>query len=148
MKNLKSILAKLIREEFKKSKEQTYIVYYKIGEDREEDEEIKATSKEEAIQKVKDKAPRLSRSFSAKYVGNIERGNKILDKANPKNVDKILKGEKPIYESQNSTNIYSKNSYIKETLEAIIYPNNTISLNIYSPKGGSPVKQTSTISFK
>ena len=35
-----------------------------------------------------------------KYQGDPEKGNKILDKANPENVARILKGEKPIYESE------------------------------------------------
>jgi hypothetical protein len=35
-----------------------------------------------------------------KYQGDPEKGNKILDKANPENVARILKGEKPVYESK------------------------------------------------
>jgi len=34
-----------------------------------------------------------------KYKGDPERGNKILDKANQHNVDRITRGEKPIYEA-------------------------------------------------
>lgn len=30
----------------------------------------------------------------------VERGNAVLDKANPDNVDAILRGEKPVYEEQ------------------------------------------------
>lgn len=33
-----------------------------------------------------------------KYQGDAERGNAILDKANPDNVDRITRGEDPIYE--------------------------------------------------
>jgi len=36
-----------------------------------------------------------------KYQGDPEKGNKILDKANPENVAKILRGEKPVYENDN-----------------------------------------------
>jgi len=32
--------------------------------------------------------------------GNAERGNKILDRANPENVARITRGEKPIYEGE------------------------------------------------
>ena len=35
-----------------------------------------------------------------KYQGDPERGNKILDKANPQNVARITKGDKPIYEEE------------------------------------------------
>lgn len=34
------------------------------------------------------------------YKGDPNKGNAILDKANPENVAKILKGEKPIYEGE------------------------------------------------
>jgi hypothetical protein len=33
-----------------------------------------------------------------KYEGDPEKGNKILDKANPDNVDRISRGEDPVYE--------------------------------------------------
>jgi DNA primase large subunit len=70
MKKLKSMLAELIREELEKVKEQNYLVSFRIGEDDDDDMEVKATSKEEAIKKAKEKAPRLSRSFSAKLYKN------------------------------------------------------------------------------
>lgn len=35
---------------------------------------------------------------SDEYEGDAERGNAILDKANPDNVDRIIRGEDPIYE--------------------------------------------------
>lgn len=35
---------------------------------------------------------------SDEYEGDAERGNAILDKANPDNVDRITRGEDPIYE--------------------------------------------------
>jgi hypothetical protein len=40
---------------------------------------------------------------SEKYKGDPERGNKILDKANPDNVARILRGEKPVYEGEGNT---------------------------------------------
>lgn len=52
------------------SKEQNYLVRFRIGEDDDDDMEVKATSKEEAIEKAKAKAPRLSRSFSAELYKN------------------------------------------------------------------------------
>lgn len=46
--------------------------------------------------------------------GNAERGNKILDKANPDNVDRILRGEKPVYEGEGDTmNLPQLIDYIK-----------------------------------
>jgi dsDNA-binding SOS-regulon protein len=35
-----------------------------------------------------------------KYVGNADKGNKILDRANPDNVAAILRGEKPMNEGE------------------------------------------------
>jgi len=53
--------------------EQTYIVYYRVGEDDDDDVEVKASSAAEAIEKAKSgktaggqNMPRLARSFSAK----------------------------------------------------------------------------------
>jgi hypothetical protein len=53
--------------------EQTYLVHFRVGEDDEDDVEVKATSPEEAIEKAKagktaggQNMPRLARSFSAK----------------------------------------------------------------------------------
>jgi hypothetical protein len=53
--------------------EQTYIVYYRVGEDDDDDVEVKASSAAEAIEKAKagktaggQTMPRLARSFSAK----------------------------------------------------------------------------------
>lgn len=37
-----------------------------------------------------------------KYQGDAERGNAILDKANPDNVDRITRGEDPIYEENSN----------------------------------------------
>lgn len=57
--------------------EQTYLVYYRVGEDDDDDVEVKASSPEEAIKKVKSgqvktaggqNIPRLARSFSAKLL--------------------------------------------------------------------------------
>lgn len=52
-----------------------------------------------------------------KYQGDPEKGNKILDKANPENVAKILRGEKPVYEN---INLDSYNNLQKEVLELIM----------------------------
>lgn len=78
------------------------------------------------------------------YKGDPEKGNKILDKANPENVTKILRGEKPMYEGE-STNIYSKHPYIKDMLNAMISSDGTVGLQIYKSDGGMPIKQTSSI---
>lgn len=37
---------------------------------------------------------------NAKIRGNVKRGNEILNRANPDNVDRITRGEKPIYEGE------------------------------------------------
>lgn len=80
-----------------------------------------------------------------KYEGDPEKGNKILDKANPENVDRILRGEKPVYEGEGATNIYSKHPYIKDMLNAMINPDGTVQLQIYGAQGGLPKKQTAAI---
>jgi len=41
----------------------------------------------------------IAKSGQDKYQGDPERGNKILDKANPENVKRITRGDKPIYEA-------------------------------------------------
>ena len=54
-------------------------------------------------QKINDKLMQIAkRGFDAEeeetYKGDADKGNKILDKANPKNVAAILRGEKPMKE--------------------------------------------------
>lgn len=54
-------------------------------------------------QKINDKLLQIAKRGAdaeerERYVGDPKKGNKVLDKANPENVAKILKGEKPIYE--------------------------------------------------
>ena len=50
-----------------------------------------------------------------RYVGDPKKGNKVLDKANPENVSKILKGEKPVYEAEGDTmNLTQLIDYIKD----------------------------------
>lgn len=44
--------------------------------------------------------------------GDPVRGSKILDKANPKNVDRILRGEKPMYEEEGEDKFYTKQEVI------------------------------------
>jgi hypothetical protein len=38
--------------------------------------------------------------------GDAERGNKVLDRANPNNVARIIRGEKPMYEEQGNLEKY------------------------------------------
>lgn len=80
-----------------------------------------------------------------KYQGDAERGNAILDKANQDNVDRIIRGEDPVYEGEGYTNIYSKHPYIKDTLNALIGNDGTVQLQIYGSNGGLPIKQTAAI---
>ena len=59
-------------------------------------------------QKINNKLMQIARrGFEAeedeKYVGDADKGNKILDKANPKNVAAILRGEKPMKEGDSDT---------------------------------------------
>lgn len=73
-------VAKILRGEkpmYEEKDEQTYLVHYRIGEDDDDDIEVKASSPEEAIQKLKSgevklaygqSLPRLARSFSAKLI--------------------------------------------------------------------------------
>ena len=50
-----------------------------------------------------------------KYQGDAERGNAILDKANPENVDRITRSEDPIYEGEGDTmDLQQLIDYIKE----------------------------------
>jgi len=56
---------------------QNYLVHYRVGEDDEDDVQVKATSPEEAIEKARagktaggQSMPRLARSFSAKLYNN------------------------------------------------------------------------------
>ena len=56
---------------------QNYLVHYRIGEDDEDDVQVKATSPEEAIEKARagktaggQSMPRLARGFSAKLYNN------------------------------------------------------------------------------
>ena len=44
--------------------------------------------------------------------GDAENGHKVLDKADPKNVDRILRGEKPVYEEEGQDKFYSKEEVI------------------------------------
>ena len=80
-----------------------------------------------------------------KYQGDPQRGNAILDKANPDNVARITRGEDPIYEGEGATNIFSKHPYIKDILNAMINTDGTVELQVYGTKGGLPIKQTAAI---
>jgi hypothetical protein len=57
-----------------------------------------------------------------KYQGDAERGNAILDKANPDNVDRITRGEDPIYEeASNKVSIMLDDLTVDKIKE--IFPN-------------------------
>lgn len=88
---------------------------------------------------------KIAKGEDEKYVGDPQRGNAILDKANPDNVARILRGEDPIYEGEGATNIFSKHPYIKDMLNAMINTDGTVELQIYGTKGGLPIKQTAAI---
>jgi hypothetical protein len=88
---------------------------------------------------------KIAKGEDEKYQGDPQRGNAILDKANPDNVDRILRGEDPIYEGEGVKNVYSKHPYIKDLLNAFIHPDGTVGLAIYPSKGGLPVKQAAVI---
>jgi hypothetical protein len=77
--------------------------------------------------------------------GNADKGNEILDKANPDNVARISRGEDPIYEGEGVKNVYSKHPYIKDLLNAFIHPDGTVGLAIHPSKGGLPVKQAAVV---
>jgi hypothetical protein len=101
-------------------------------------------------QKINDKLMQIAkRGFDAEeeetYKGDADKGNKILDKANPDNVAAILRGEKPMNEGEGTTNIYSKHPYIKDMLNAMINKDGTVELQIYGPQGGLPKKQTAAV---
>ena len=88
---------------------------------------------------------KIAKGEDEKYEGDPQRGNAILDKANPDNVDRITRGEDPIYEGEGATNIFSKHPHIKDILNAMINTDGTVELQVYGTKGGLPIKQTAAI---
>ena len=63
-------------------------------------------------QKINNKLMQIARrGFESdddeKYAGDADRGNKILDKANPDNVAAILRGEKPMKEGEGEEKEYT-----------------------------------------
>lgn len=88
---------------------------------------------------------KIAKGDDEKYQGDPQRGNAILDKANPDNVDRITRGEDPIYEGEGATNIFSKHPHIKDLLNAMINTDGTVELQVYGTKGGLPIKQTAAI---
>lgn len=64
-------------------------------------------AKEPAPYELPDFSGDLERGRKA---ASVRRGNKILDKANPENVQRILNGEKPVYEGKGMT--YAKEDLI------------------------------------
>ncbi len=58
---------------------------------------------------------KIAKGEDEKYVGDPQRGNAILDKANPDNVARITRGEDPIYEGEGGTmDLQQLIDYIKE----------------------------------
>lgn len=88
---------------------------------------------------------KIAKGEDEKYQGDPQRGNAILDKANPDNVARITRGEDPIYEGEGTTNIFSKHPHIKDILNAMINTDGTVELQVYGTKGGLPIKQTAAI---
>ena len=88
---------------------------------------------------------KIAKGEDEKYEGDPQRGNAILDKANPDNVARITRGEDPIYEGEGATNIFSKHPYIKDILNAMINTDGTVELQVYGTKGGLPIKQTAAV---
>ena len=88
---------------------------------------------------------KIAKGEDEKYEGDPQRGNAILDKANPDNVARITRGEDPIYEGEGATNIFSKHPHIKDILNAMINTDGTVELQVYGTKGGLPIKQTAAI---
>ena len=69
-------------------------------------------------QKINDKLMQIAkRGFDAEeeetYKGNADKGNKILDKANPDNVAAILRGEKPMKEGEGEEKEYTVNYWYR-----------------------------------
>jgi ABC-type transport system substrate-binding protein len=77
---------------------------------------------------------RIAKGDKEKYQGDPDRGNKLLDKANPENVKRILRGEDPIYEDKHQT--YSKSEVIRYLSE--LDPNTEVKIPDILPKGFSP----------
>ncbi len=88
---------------------------------------------------------KIAKGEDEKYQGDPQRGDAILDKANPDNVARITRGEDPIYEGEGATNIFSKHPHIKDILNAMINTDGTVELQVYGTKGGLPIKQTAAI---
>jgi hypothetical protein len=69
-------------------------------------------------QKINDKLMQIAkRGFDAEeeetYKGDADKGNKILDKANPDNVAAILRGEKPMKEGEGEEKEYTVNYWYR-----------------------------------
>ena len=69
-------------------------------------------------QKINNKLMQIARrGFESdddeKYAGDADNGNKILDKANPKNVAAILRGEKPMKEGEGEEKEYTVNYWYR-----------------------------------
>ena len=69
-------------------------------------------------QKINNKLMQIARrGFESdddeKYAGDADKGNKILDKANPDNVAAILRGEKPMKEGEGEEKEYTVNYWYR-----------------------------------
>jgi hypothetical protein len=58
----------------------------------------------------------LTRIAKGAEKGDAERGNAILDKANPENVARITRGEKPMYEEKGTLTASEIKEFVKQTL--------------------------------
>lgn len=72
----------------------------------------------------------IAKGDKEKYQGDPDKGNKILDKANPENVERILRGEEPIYKES----IFSPN-YVTNLRPEGSW-NELINVSIYSQEEG------------
>lgn len=73
---------------------------------------------------------RIAKGDKEKYQGDPDKGNKILDKANPENVERILRGEDPIYKES----IFSPN-YVTNLRPEGSW-NDLINVMVYSQEEG------------
>lgn len=75
----------------------------------------------------------IAKGDTKNYQGDPDKGNKILDKANPENVKRILRGDDPIYEDKHQT--YSKDEVIRYLSE--LDPNTEVKIPNILPGGFS-----------
>lgn len=88
---------------------------------------------------------KIAKGEDEKYVGDPDKGNEVLNRADQKDIDAILNGTYKMQEGEGATNIFSKHPYIKDMLNAMINTDGTVELQVYGTKGGLPIKQTAAI---